>query len=101
MDLIVENTNVKKSRGRPTGSSTCKKYKWEVRMFDKETNTFVEGKCCSVKDINEKFGLNINNDLARRIMTKYRADMNMRNKENSFLARWGHIQIKKINEKID
>ncbi len=96
----IEEIEEKKPRGRPTGSITSKIYRWEVRIFDKETNTFKEGKCCSVKDINEKFSLNLNNDYVKRIMTKYRADMNMRNKENSFLARYGHIQIKKINEKV-
>jgi hypothetical protein len=34
-------------------------------------------------------------------MTHYRADPNMRNKENSFLARYGHIKINKIYEKIE
>ena len=33
-------------------------------------------------------------------MTHYRADESMRNKENSFLARWGHIKINRINEPI-
>ena len=31
-------------------------------------------------------------------MTKYRADTTMRNGENSFLNRWGHIKIDKIFE---
>ncbi len=100
MTEVENKTLEKKSRGRPAGSTTSKVYRWEVRIFDKETNTFKEGKCCSVKDINEKFALNLNNDYVKRIMTKYRADMSMRNKENSFLARYGHIQINKINEKV-
>lgn len=101
MELTLENQTLeKRTRGRPSGSNTSSVYVWEVRMFEKETNTFREGKCCSVKDINQKFNLNLSNDMVRRIRTKYRADMSMRNKENSFLARYGHIQINKINEKI-
>jgi hypothetical protein len=96
MSLIVE----KPKRGRPVGSITNNVYKWEVRIFDKDTHIFKEGKCRSVADINKQFGTNLTNDLVKRIETKFRADMNMRNKENSFLARWGHIQIKKINQKV-
>ena len=96
MNIIVE----KPKRGRPAGSITNNVLKWEVRIFDKDTRIFKEGKCRSVADINKQFGTNLTHDLVKRIETKKRADMNMRNKENSFLARWGHIQIKKINEKI-
>jgi hypothetical protein len=96
MSLIVE----KPKRGRPVGSITNNVYKWEVRIFDKDTHIFKEGKCKSLADINKQFELNLTHDLVKRIETKFRADMNMRNKENSFLARWGHIQIKKINEKV-
>jgi hypothetical protein len=31
-------------------------------------------------------------------MTRDKVDMNKRNGVNSFLERWGHIQISKINE---
>jgi hypothetical protein len=101
MYSIVENNNVKKTAGRPKGVSNQSYYKWSVVMFDKETNKFKEGKYISVKDINESLGLNLNSDYVRRIMTHYRADPNMRNKENSFLARYGHIKINKIYEKIE
>lgn len=101
MTLTLENQTLeKRKQGRPVGSVTNGVLKWEVRIFDKETNTFREGKFCSVKDLNEKFNLNLTNDTVRRIRTKYRVEMTMRNKENSFLARYGHIQIYKINEKV-
>ena len=96
MSLILE----KPKRGRPAGSVTNNVYKWEVLVFDKTTNTFNKGKCKSLADINKQFELNLTHDLVKRIETKFRADMTMRNKENSFLARWGHIEIKKINEKV-
>ena len=45
-------------------------------------------------------GLNLNGDYVRRIMTKYRADPDMKKKESSFLAKYGHIKIEKIFEKV-
>ena len=99
MDNIVEKT---KGAGRPKGSANVKAYKWKVTLFDDKTKTFKEGKYTSVNHINQELNLNkpLNSDYVRRIMTKYRADPNMRNKENSFLARYGHIQIQKIYEPI-
>ena len=97
MELIKENS-VK--RGRPCGSITSNVYKWKVIMYNKDTNSFNEGKYTSVADINRKLGLNLNGDYVKRIMTKYRVDMTKRNKENSFLEKWGHIKIEKINEKV-
>tara|TARA_R110001632_G_scaffold27573_1_gene74020 strand:+ start:67 stop:357 length:291 start_codon:yes stop_codon:yes gene_type:complete len=96
MNNLVEN----KSKGRPKGSSNTSYYKWKVILFDNDTKRFVEGKYTSVPQINKELNLNLNADYVRRIMTKYRADTSMRNKENSFLARYGHIQIEKIYEKV-
>lgn len=93
MDLIKEN-----NKGRPKGSGNCSRLKWKVIMYDKNTNVFREGKFCSVNKINEGLGLNLNSDYVKRIMTRDRVDMNKRNGSNSFLERWGHIQISKINE---
>jgi len=97
MDNLVE----KKPRGRPAGSVNTSYYKWKVILFDNDTKRFVEGKYTSVNNINKELNLNLNADYVRRIMTKYRADPNMRNGENSFLARYGHIQIEKIHEKVE
>jgi hypothetical protein len=96
MNIIVE----KSKGGRPKGSGNKKHYNWSVVMFDKETNSFKKGKYISVNDINKDLGLNLNSDYVRRIMTKYRADLTQKNKENSFLARYGHINIEKIKEPI-
>tara|TARA_R110001592_G_C13069027_1_gene741634 strand:+ start:750 stop:1124 length:375 start_codon:yes stop_codon:yes gene_type:complete len=93
--------NLVRKQGRPVGATnlkTYKTYKWDVTVFDKDTNTFKRDKCVSVSDINEKFGLNLNSDYVKRIRTKYRADMDMKKKGSSFLARWGHVQIEKIYE---
>ena len=69
-------------------------------LFDDKTKLFKEGKYTSVNHINQELNLKLNADYVRRIITKYRADPNMRNGENSFLARYGHIQIEKIYEPI-
>lgn len=98
MNNLVEN---KKGKGRPKGSGNVSYYKWKVMLFDNDTKRFVEGKYTSVNHINKELNLNLNADYVRRIMTKYRADPNMRNGENSFLARYGHIQIEKIHEKVN
>lgn len=59
------------------------------------------GKFSSIKELNDEWGMKLNSDYVKRIMTRYRADENMRNKENSFLARYGHINIEKICERRD
>ena len=96
MNNLVENNPV----GRPRGTKNDKVYKWKVILFNNETKSFREGKYTSVNHINKELNLNLNSDYVKRIMTKYRADPNMRNKENSFLARYGHIQIQKIYEPV-
>jgi len=95
------NDVVEKKAGRPAGAKNNKTLKWKVIMYDDSTKCFKEGKFITVKDINEAFNLNLNSDYVKRIMTKYRADQKMRNKENSFLARYGHIQIEKICEPVE
>lgn len=99
MNNIVENNP--KGAGRPKGTPNKKTYKWKVVIFDNSTKSFKEGKYYSVPHINQELNLNLNADYVRRIMTKYRADTKMRNKENSFLARYGHIQIEKIYEPVN
>jgi methyl coenzyme M reductase gamma subunit len=93
---------VEKKAGRPKGSGNVSYYKWKVMLFDDKTKSFKEGKYTSVNHINQELNLDkpLNSDYVRRIMTRYRADPNMRNKENSFLARYGHIQIEKIYEPV-
>lgn len=95
MDNLVEY-----KKGRPKGSGNKSSYKWKIVIFDNDTKTFKEGKFYSVNHINKELNLKLNSDYVRRIMTHYRADKTMRNKDNSFLARYGHIKIEKINEPI-
>lgn len=90
-----KSTNYK---GKAKGVVNNKNLKWKITIFDKEKNEFKEGKFTTISALNEGMGLNLNGDYVRRIMTKYRADTTMRNGENSFLNRWGHIKIDKILE---
>ena len=96
----MELTNEPPKKGRSKGSGTYKVYKWKVVMYDKDTHMLKEGKFCSIAHMNKELGLKLNGDLTHRIQTKYRADLTMRNKENSFLKRWGHIHLTKIDEPV-
>ena len=85
-------------QGRKKGTTTYKKYKWSVVMFNKETCEMVSGKFSTVKEINECLCLKLSGDQVYRLMTHARVDEKKRNGENSFLARYGHIKIEKIDE---
>lgn len=85
-------------RGRGKGNTNYKKYKWEVVVFDKETNTMKSGKYSTLKDLNEGLGLSLTGDVVWRLITGERVDTTQRNKTNSFLSRYGHIKLTKINE---
>ena len=78
-------------KGKAKGVVNNKNLKWKITEFK-------EGKFTTISALNKGMGLNLNGDYVRRIMTKYRADTTMRNGENSFLNRWGHIKIDKILE---
>jgi hypothetical protein len=91
--------SIKIKRGRPEGGVNLSNYKWEVCLFDKITNQLKKGKFSTIAELNKDWGLNLNSDYVKRIMTHYRADETMKHKENSFIKKWGHINITKINEK--
>jgi len=99
-NLINEEKDVALKRGRKEGWVNTKYYVWKVTVFNRTTNTFSTGKYTSVANINEVLGTSFNSDHVRRIRTKYRADLSQRNKNNSFLARYGHYNIEKIKELI-
>jgi len=85
-------------KGRGVGSVNWKKYKWNIILFDKETNEFKSGKFVSLNELNSEMGLNLTLDTSWRLRNHNRVDQTKRNKENSFLARYGHIKLEKINE---
>ena len=92
--------DLRQNNGRPKGCVTYKKYKWHVNLYDKDTRTFREGKFCSIPHINKEMDLKLTSDIVMRIRTHYRTDTTMKNGEHSFLAKFGHIQLTKINEII-
>ena len=96
----MDNTTKYNYKGKIAGCENNKMYHWHIIMYDKEKLKMVEGKFTTIKKLNEELNLKLNADYVKRIMTNYRADTTMRNKENSFLARWGHIKINKINEPV-
>lgn len=85
-------------KGRGDGNLNWKKYKWSIIMFDKDINEFKSGKFVSLNDLNENMNLDLSNDTCWRLRTLKRVDISKKNKENSFLSKYGHIQITKIDE---
>jgi len=85
-------------KGRGKGTTNYKKYKWDCCYFDKEKNSLKQGKFSTIKELNTEFNLNLTNDVVWRITTGNRVDTTQRNKDNSFLSRWGHIKLTKISE---
>lgn len=94
-----ETVNIKRGRGRPLGAS-CRFYKYEVTIFDKERHVFNSYKCINLDDFNKQTNLELTYDIFKRIKTKKRVDMTMKHKENSFLAKYGHITVKPIKEPV-
>ena len=97
MDLS-KKVDARINNKKPFGVPHRKYYKWSIVMFDKATNQIKNGKYSTIKELNEDLGLNLNNDLAYRLHTNYRAVENSNRKENSFYNKYGHIQLTKIKE---
>ena len=85
---------------RAKGSLTTKIYKWSILMFDETSGEFKQGKFCSINHLNRELGLNISNDLAWRMISKNRVDFNNKFGEKSFLNKYKHIKLEKINEPV-
>jgi hypothetical protein len=86
--------------GRRTGRPNYKNYKWEVIMFDKETQEIKQGKYFTLKDLNKKLELNLTTDHIWRMTTGNRVDVTKKLKDNSFLTKFAHIKVKKIKEAV-
>ena len=83
--------------GRGKGSTNYKTFKWDIIFFDKEKNEMRTGKFPTIRALNEALGLNLTTDIVWRLTTLNKVDTSRRNKENSFLARFAHIKLTKIN----
>lgn len=87
-------------QGRGKGATNWRKYKWAVD-FTEGDSVIKSGKYVSIQDINDKEGLNLTGDIVWRLRTGNRVDTTQKNKDNSFLSRYGHLKINKISEWID
>ena len=95
-----ENENLKTNhKGKQFGAVNCKHLKWKITILDTSTGQTKSGKFTTIAKLNEAMDLNLNGDFVKRSMYNYRTDLTMRNKQNSFLSRYGHIKIEKIFEK--
>jgi hypothetical protein len=83
---------------RTKGSINQSKYKWEILMFDKENGSFKQGKYSTITELNKDLELNISNDLAWRLITQHRVDSDKKFKDKSFVSKYQHIKLSKIDE---
>ena len=82
--------------GRGTGNKNWRKYKWLVYLHGVEAGKFV-----SIEDINKQLKLDLSCDKVWRLCTGKRVDHSATNKPKSFVSRYGHIKIEKIDEFVD
>ncbi len=85
--------------GRQPGSRNYKTYKYQITMYDKETNRIKTGKFFCLRHINEELNLSLSGEMLHRMHSHYRIDPLMTKGKNSFLVKYGHINVERINEK--
>lgn len=86
-------------KGRGMGNKSYKRNKWEVTMYDKEKECILTGKFPTKEKLIEDFKLDITPDQIYRLVSGARVDTLKTKKKSSFLTKFGHISIKKIDEK--
>ena len=86
-------------KGRGKGNSNYKTLKWKIILFDKDTNTFREGKYATKEQLIKDFDLDLTPDHIYRLATGKKVDIDKKKKDSSFLSKYGHIKIEKISEK--
>ena len=86
--------------GRKVGSATRHVLKWKVTYYDFLNETCVQGKFPSIRVLNEKWDLKLTGEHVKKITTNYRVDMDRKMGDNSFLSKFGHLQIERINERV-
>ena len=82
--------------GRGKGNKNWRRFKWHVKLHGEDAGKFV-----SIEHMNNTLDLGLTNDRVWRIMTGKRVDHSATNKPKSFVSRYGHVQIEKIDEYID
>ena len=83
-------------QGRGKGKPNYIQLKWEVMMY--KEGEFKNGKFSSIAELNKEWDLKLNSCIVQRLMTHKRVDEN-KSRANSFLQKYQHIQLTKINEK--
>ncbi len=84
-----------KGRGN---SKSYKNNKWSITMYDKEKDMIRTGKFATKEQMISEFNLDIGKDHIYRLATGRKVDTLKTKKNSSFLSRYGHIKIEKINE---
>ena len=85
-------------QGRGKGAKTYNKLKWEIIMYDKESNRIKTGKFSSKEQMIAEMKLDLSPDHIYRLSSGKKVDETKRLKDSSFLEKYGHIQITKIDE---
>tara|TARA_B100000085_G_C18404297_1_gene455949 strand:+ start:97 stop:408 length:312 start_codon:yes stop_codon:yes gene_type:complete len=87
--------------GRQKGSMNYNTYKYLVTIYNKETNQIQSGKYFCLRHINQELNLTLTGEMLHRMHTHYRIDTSMKKGKNSFLAKYGHIKVERICEKVN
>ena len=82
-------------QGRGKGKGNYKRLKWEVIMYT--DGEFKMGKFSSIPELNDAWNLSLNSCIVQRLLTHKRVDEN-KTRNNSFLEKYQHIKLTKINE---
>ena len=85
--------------GRKLGGKNTSAYKWRISVYDKQSNTMKTGRYFCLNDMKEDLGVNWTNDIIRRLHSRTNVDMTKKMGDKSFLSKYGHIHLEKINEK--
>jgi hypothetical protein len=91
----TSETVLSKKIGRPVGSKTLGKYKWNIIMFD--GTKIIDKKYSTREELNKDLGLNLSLQVFWRIRY-YKPDEEQKHKKRSFIKNYGHIRINEIDE---
>lgn len=85
-------------KGRGLGNKSYKKNKWHCIYYDKDQETMISGKFKTKEHLLEELKLDITPDQIYRLVSGARVDTEKTKKKSSFLSRFGHIKITRIDE---
>ena len=82
-------------QGRGKGKMNYKRLKWEALMY--KDGDFMSGKFSSIVELNNAWDLKLNSCIVQRLLTHKRVGED-KTRSNSFLERYQHIKLIKIDE---